>query len=97
MQGRVPDPGSDYWFLIRQPNSGGYFRQGPLHPAVDGTFVHDLSDLPVKSGPDVVTLAAIPRATSTAWLQEYTRIGTWLPVVTVQEGNGVAFLGQVTL
>jgi hypothetical protein len=99
MQGRVgaADVRSDYWFLIKQPRLGGYFRQGPVPLDADGVFLYDISDWPLNSGPDAVTLAAVPRDVSDGWLREYFRIGTWLPLMDVRPAEGIVFIQQVSL
>jgi hypothetical protein len=99
LQGTVLQRGDqvDYWFLIREPGREGFFRQGPAAVDVDGSFLYLLSLIPLDSGPDSVTLAAIPKDVSTIWLRQAISTGTWLPVVEVQPSNGITFLSEVRL
>jgi hypothetical protein len=96
-QGRIlaPSDQADYWFLIREPERGGVFRQGPAAMAAGGAFSFDLDLQPLRVGPDSVILAAVPRDVSSAWTQEAFRIGSWLPVIDVRAENGIVFLGEV--
>ncbi|MFI5267627.1 MAG: hypothetical protein ACHQ7M_09660 [Chloroflexota bacterium] len=96
-QGRIltPTDRADYWFLIREPDRAGVFRQGPAAINAQGAFTFDLDLQPLNLGPDSVTLAAIPKDVSTAWTREALRVGSWLPVVEVKAENGVIFLSEV--
>ncbi len=99
LQGRIRQPSDqlDYWFMIREPGREGVFRQGPVPIDTDGSFVFLLSLIPLDSGPDSVTLAAVPKDISTTWLQQAISSRTWLPVIDVQPVNGISFLSEVRL
>jgi hypothetical protein len=98
-QGRIAAPadGGDYWFLIREPERTGVFRQGPAQINAQGAFAYDLDLQPLSVGPDSVVLAAIPKDLSLAWTRQALQTGSWLPVIDVRQGDGIVFLKEVAL
>jgi len=99
VDGRIlqPSPDLDYWFLIREPGRDGVFRQGPAILAPDGSFTYLLSLTPLDTGPDAVTLAAVPKDTSLAWTRQALSSGAYLPAIEVRAENGIRFLLEVRI
>ena len=98
-QGRIAAPADDtaYWFLIREPERTGVFRQGPAQVNAQGAFVFDLDLQQLNVGPDSVVLAAVPEDTSLTWTRQALQTGSWLPVIDLRQGDGVVFLREVGL